>query len=226
MIFDLFHTLTSLETTPGDSLPTTYETLGVDKDLWRDQLWKNSDDRLKGKLQDPFEIVASMAHAIDPEISNELVSEAVHNRIHNFEDALLHVPRGVVCVLRTLRALGKKIGLVSNADAMEAAAWERSPIAPLFDSVVFSCEVGLVKPQREIYELSLRRLGVTAETALFVGDGGSNELIGAKDIGLTTVMITGIVSELWPEKIPERRRHADYVIEKLAELVPDPGDAF
>ncbi|MDD5706359.1 MAG: HAD hydrolase-like protein [Kiritimatiellae bacterium] len=69
-------------------------------------------------------------------------------------------------------------------------------------------------------ELCLRQLDVSADQAVFVGDGGSSELAGARKVGLATVMITGIIKELWPERIDSRKADADYVIERLAELIP------
>jgi putative hydrolase of the HAD superfamily len=52
-----------------------------------------------------------------------------------------------------------------------------------------------------------------------VGDGGSDELKGARDLGMTTVMMTGVIKEMWPERIEPRLPFADFVIEKLDELV-------
>ena len=117
-----------------------------------------------------------------------------------------------------LKGSQKKIGLLSNADVTEIVAWPQSPICNLFDSVIFSCEVGYVKPERAIYEIALKSLGVQPEDAMFVGDGGARELEGAKAIGMTTVMIAGIIREIWPEKIEERKLCADHFIEKLDEL--------
>ena len=76
-----------------------------------------------------------------------------------------------------------------------------------------------MKPEKEIYELSLRQLSVSPAESVFVGDGGSNELEGARKAGMTTIMIPGIIRELWPERIAERQRQADVVIVRLAELV-------
>ncbi|CAM3340555.1 hypothetical protein PALA111701_04145 [Paenibacillus lactis] len=42
----------------------------------------------------------------------------------------------------------------------------------------------MAKPQKEIYLMACERLGVTPETSIFVGDGGSDELRGARDAGL------------------------------------------
>ena len=218
VIFDLFHTLTSLESTLGPNRRTTSEMLGVSREDWNDQLLRKSRDRLVGSKKDAFEIIAGMARAIDRSISDEKIKAASGNRIAQFAAALSAIPAETIAVLESLKKRGKRIGLISNADVTEAAAWGGSKIGHLFDSTIFSCVVGCVKPEREIYELSLRELGVSPDEAVFVGDGGSNELEGAKKIGMATIMMTGIIKSLWPEQIADRRRHADFVIEQLNEL--------
>lgn len=111
------------------------------------------------------------------------------------------------------------MALLSNAEVMEVAAWDETEAARLFDATVISCRVGLVKPEPGIYELCLRKLGVTAVEAIFVGDGGSDELQGAREAGMTTVMVTGVIRELWPDRVTARLHQADYVIERLSELL-------
>lgn len=219
VIFDLFHTLTSIESTWGNGLPTTHEMLGVSKEAWDIQLQQKSRDRLIGKLNDAFKIISGMAWAIDPCVSNELIKKAIDSRIRRFSAALICIPEETISVLNKIKSMSKKIGLISNADVMEAEAWNQSPIAHLFDSVVLSCYVGCAKPEKEIYRISMRQLEVAPKESVFVGDGGSNELEGAKSLGITTILITGIIRKLWPEKIEERKRHADFIIEHLSELI-------
>jgi putative hydrolase of the HAD superfamily len=219
IIFDLFHTLTALEVTWGDGRPFTHEVLGVSREAWDEQLHKGSRERLTGQKTDAFAIVRDMARAVDPSISDDVIRTAVENRIARFAGALVGIPEETERVLRTLKAMGKRIGLISNADVMEVAAWHKCPVAHLFESAVFSCRVGCAKPDRQIYEISMRELGVGPAESMFVGDGGSNELEGARGAGITTVMIIGIIQSIWPERIPERLRHADFVIRRLSELV-------
>lgn len=88
-----------------------------------------------------------------------------------------------------------------------------------FDSVIFSCNAGYAKPDRKIYEISLEELNETPENSVFIGDGGSDELKGAKSLGITTVMIAGVIREILPESIAERKQHADFVIEYINELI-------
>ena len=218
VLFDLFHTLTSVDMVKTWR-PPTHEILGVTREAWLEQVFGASRDRLVGKVRDPVTMMRTMAHAIDMSISLEVVEEATRNRQRRFHKALTQIPDATGDALATLKAKGKKLGLVSNADAMEIAAWEESPVAGLFDCVAFSCDVGYAKPEPEIYQICLDKLGVGPNEAVFVGDGGSDELMGAKAIGLTTVMMAGVIREMWPERIEPRLPYADFVIDTLDELV-------
>jgi putative hydrolase of the HAD superfamily len=124
-----------------------------------------------------------------------------------------------VDAVRRLRRHGMKIALVSNAGADEVGAWPRSPFAPHFDAAVFSCDVGAVKPDPAIYEHALRAVGVAAEEAVFVGDGGSDEHRGARAVGLQPVIVTRYAAALWPEAVAARRVHADHAFEDVPEFV-------
>ncbi len=225
VVFDLFHTLTAIESSWAKGLPFTCDMLGVSREAWYEQLQRHSRARLAGEQRDPIRIISDMARAIDPAITDETIEAAVANRIRRFEAALLNIPDETVAVLRRLKSQGKRLGLISNADCMEVTAWDKSPIAAMFDTAVLSCSVGSVKPERKIYEICLNHLHVSPAEAVFVGDGGSSELQGAKAVGLTTVMIVGVIRELWPAEIETRKAHADFVIEHLSELVSDCREA-
>lgn len=218
LIFDLFHTLTSVEAAaPGR--PTTSEVLGIDRKEWNRQLLEHSRERLTGELKDPIVMIGRMAHAVDPGIPMDLIEKATLNRRENFETTLARPPETTLRVLAELRKRGKRLGLLSNADVLEASGWPRSPLAPFFESAVFSCDVGFAKPDREIYEISLERLGEPPGNCVFIGDGGSDELRGAREAGLATVLMTGYIRALYPGRVEEGRRYADQVIDSLEELL-------
>lgn len=216
VIFDLFHTLTSLEAIAGTH---TCELLGVDRNAWNEQLLKHSPERLLGHITDPLEIIRRLARNINPDIAEDTIRTATESRVARFARSLIDIPQESIDVLRALKETGKKIGLVSNADYGEIAAWEKSPIASLFDSVLFSCYAGCKKPEPEIYLRSLEELSVTSDQAAFVGDGGSNELEGARKVGLTPVLFTGVINRMHPEKITARIPQADHVIDRLSQLL-------
>jgi putative hydrolase of the HAD superfamily len=218
IIFDLFHTLTAPEIVLPEGQSTS-QILGLDSRRWNEQLMEKSRSRLIGEEKDPFKIMQKLAHAIDPHISAELIHKAVQNRVKRFETALIKMPENSITTIQQLKQMGKKLALVSNADVIEAAAWELSPVAHYFNKVLFSCYVGYIKPEIEIYELCLQQLGEVAKDCIFVGDGGSNEFIGARKAGLSIVMVTGIIEKIWPYKIEAIKQHADFIIGDLKELV-------
>jgi len=218
VVFDLFHTLTSADSIrlPGKG---TSEVLGVRREDWNEQLLVHSDERLRGKVTDPFVIIEKMARAIDPEIHDATIRQAVANRIDRFQRALANIEDDTINTLARLKEIGKLLGLISNADVNEIIGWKKSPLNKYFDSIIFSCDVGYVKPEREIYIKCLKELGVLPAEALYVGDGGSDELKGAKEVGMTTVMTIHVIKHFWPERIARGHQYADFEIDGVHELL-------
>ncbi len=92
---------------------------------------------------------------------------------------------------RDVRASGVKTAILSNGvpEVMARVRADR-PLAEIFDVVVVSYELGHAKPDREIYEATLSRLGVAPQEALFVDDRGEN-IAAADELGLRTFHFTG-----------------------------------
>ena len=88
-----------------------------------------------------------------------------------------------------LRNVGVKIGLISNCLADTSKLWPSTSLAPLFDRVLLSYVVGMMKPDPGIYGLACERLEVEPSDCLFIGDGGSGELTGASNVGMDAVLI-------------------------------------
>jgi HAD superfamily hydrolase (TIGR01509 family) len=66
---------------------------------------------------------------------------------------------------------GYKVGLVSNAwDDLRQTMHTRWDIDGLFDEMIISAEVGLVKPDPRIFHLAAQRLGIAPEEAVFIDD--------------------------------------------------------
>ncbi len=100
------------------------------------------------------------------------------------------VPRsGAEEILRELRQRGMPTALISMCAPDTPALWRASPLAGLIDVEVFSCEVGLRKPDPEIYLAATERLGVDPAACLYVGDGSYRELTGASAVGMRAILI-------------------------------------
>ncbi len=83
------------------------------------------------------------------------------------------------------RAAGIRTGLVSNS--WGNAGYERSRFGELFDAVVISAEVGLRKPEPDIYLLAAERIGLAARECVFVDDLLHNA-DGARAVGMEALV--------------------------------------
>jgi HAD superfamily hydrolase (TIGR01509 family) len=102
-----------------------------------------------------------------------------------------HMGAQTHALLDSLRDRGLVTGLVSNAFD---PGWllhddlARMGLAERLDAAVFSSEIGKRKPHPAIFEHVLERLDVAPEDALFVGDRRYEDVRGAKELGMTTVL--------------------------------------
>jgi len=88
----------------------------------------------------------------------------------------------LVDFIRTLKP-NYKIGIISNAWNGLTNLLDRWEIREVFDVVVGSGDVGVMKPDHRIYQLALEGLGVQPEEAVFVDDFMEN-ITGAHAVGL------------------------------------------
>ena len=217
VIFDLFHTLTARES-QWSACPATYDMLGVDRAAWDRVLLESSRWRLVGEERDPYTIFSRLVAEVDPTIPDAKVRDVLARRTVRFADCFRNIPTENVAMLRSLRAGGYKVALLSNADAFDIADYGGSALRGCFDVEIFSCDVGCVKPEPEIFHKCLDALGLPASECVFVGDGGSNELAGARAVGLRTVFVSGVMAELWPGQIAARLAAADHHVEWAHEV--------
>jgi epoxide hydrolase-like predicted phosphatase len=91
----------------------------------------------------------------------------------------------MVGAVRDARVAGMRTGLVSNS--WSTSHYDRKLLAELFDAVVISAEVGLHKPQPEIYVLAAERVGLPPARCVFVDDLREN-CAGAEALGMTAIL--------------------------------------
>jgi putative hydrolase of the HAD superfamily len=73
--------------------------------------------------------------------------------------------------MRQLRERGYKLAICTNNVREWEGRWRAMlPVDKIFDVVVDSAFVGARKPEPRIYEITLERLGASAETTLFLDD--------------------------------------------------------
>ena len=88
--------------------------------------------------------------------------------------------------------------------------FERGGFGHVWDSIISSFEVGIKKPEPEIYNSAMRQLGLSSDQVVFVGHKVS-ELLGARNVGIKTIAFNY-----------DEDAGADFYIENFADLLKVP----
>jgi putative hydrolase of the HAD superfamily len=118
----------------------------------------------------------------------ELAPEMAEFERRNRSDDVHFYP-GAEKLLADLRQRGYKTCLVSNCNYLTRTVVEGCELPQKMDGIILSYEVGVIKPEPAIYELAAKTIGLPVEDCLFVGDGGDNELIGARQVGCKVAIV-------------------------------------
>ena len=127
--------------------------------------------------------------------SQELVEKLAAKRVETKVECFHHLHPQIIPMLENLKKQGLKIGLISNCYFEEAKVIRESALFQYFDVACLSCELGVGKPQEEIYKICMKELSVEAPECVYVGDGGSYELETAKKLGMKPVQATWYFKE-------------------------------
>ena len=95
----------------------------------------------------------------------------------------------VAPALRELTALGIKVGLISNSHRCLASFQEHFELQGLITAALSSSEHGYLKPHPSIFESALKLLGVGAAELVMVGDSLSQDIEGARRVGMRGILV-------------------------------------
>jgi FMN phosphatase YigB (HAD superfamily) len=87
------------------------------------------------------------------------------------------------------------LGLVTDCVYDVPAVWAETDFFMYFSAAHYSCVTHIRKPDARAYKGVLDLLETPVQEALFVGDGGSDELNGAVRVGMDAVMISDLTPE-------------------------------
>ncbi|HDS09198.1 MAG TPA: HAD family hydrolase [Firmicutes bacterium] len=97
-------------------------------------------------------------------------------------------PSSVYKVIKDLRRKGYKIGIISNSDGRLVNQLKSLKVWDLFDLVIDSREVGVEKPDPEIFRLALKKLKVDPAETVYVGDIYSIDIKPAQKLGIKAIL--------------------------------------
>lgn len=153
------------------------------------KLWiETFNDRVKGKFKTPESNIIHICDELGVYPEEEQVKRACEIRREFTRSSLIPRNDAEPTILK-LKSMGLKIALVSDCTNEVPVLWDETVFPKLIDFPVFSCVAGMKKPDPKIYKIALDGLGVNPDDCLYVGDGSSHELSGAKRVGMHPVLI-------------------------------------
>jgi putative hydrolase of the HAD superfamily len=137
----------------------------------------------KGNLTE-VDFLAKLGEALEPALGHR-------PELHRFSEIYfeaLHPNPPMIELMLQAKAAGHRMGMLTNNVREWEPLWRAMlPVDEIFETVVDSGFVGLRKPDPEIYELTLERLGgVPADQCLFVDDVDVN-CAAARELGMSAV---------------------------------------
>ena len=112
-------------------------------------------------------------------------------------------------LVKKLRSFGYRVAMLSNVQKHQAKIVRDRGLYLLFEPLVFSCEIGVEKPNIEAYQILLQRLHAQAAQCIMIDDSPEN-IEAAKRLGMGTILfqsVDGFLAELKRRNIPEEPRN-------------------
>jgi putative hydrolase of the HAD superfamily len=122
---------------------------------------------------------------------------------------------GALDLIAGLRAHGCKLGIVTNGfAATHNEKIDRVGLRPYVDGLFLADEMGMVKPDPEIFRLVCRTLGSEPARTAMVGDRYDRDIIGAGSVGLFTVLI-----DIHAIPLPDGAHPPDAVVPSIGDVL-------
>lgn len=181
IIFDMYETLVTQYSGQLYFGEEIARDLQIEENMFM-PIWRNSKQaRTIGEIT--FEEIIETIMLKHNLFSNEKVEQIVSRR-HSFEkNAFLNINEDIMPMLKMLKNMGFKLGLITNCFSEEVIHIRQSDLFSLFDATCLSFLERCRKPEEDIYQLCVERLQVTPSECLYVGDG-REELEKAEELGM------------------------------------------
>lgn len=125
--------------------------------------------------------------------------------------------------LQACRNMGLRLGVITNGHShLQHRKIDLLGLREYFDTIVISGEVGLSKPDPQIYRLALERLGVGPDQCVLVGDHPRNDIWGAAQVGLQGIWLRR--KHEWNEELIMGKPWKTVIeLDEVPELLPQFG---
>jgi putative hydrolase of the HAD superfamily len=131
------------------------------------------------------------------QVPQELPLKILKIVMQQFKEMSFALFDDVLSTLKTLKEQNLTLGLLTNLDRDMQPICRELGLEPYIDFAVTSAEVGVDKPKPPIFLAALQQAGVNASEAVHVGDQYKLDVIGARGVGITPILIDRY--DLYPE---------------------------
>ncbi|MEX2689130.1 MAG: HAD family hydrolase [Candidatus Njordarchaeum guaymaensis] len=149
--------------------------------------------------------------------------DAISNAVNLIERGdFCHVSKDAEKILKQIKQMGLKIGLISNAPGIfPINVLKRNGLDKYMDVMVTSYQVGVVKPHPKIFLYALNKLNVKPTETVFVGDTPEIDIRGAKNLGMITIWVKDgdpVMRERGMLELPKDLK-PDYIVNDVSEIL-------
>lgn len=199
IFFDLDRTLWDFDTNSDTALRVVFEELGLDtaiesrdnfvKDYIRinEEMWdlyrqgKISKESLRVKRFDD----ALKLHGVD----NQKLATEYCDRYIDFCPELTATFPGTHDMLEELKELGKKLHIITNGfSEVQYRKLSNCGLENFFDVIICSDQIGVNKPDPEIFRVAMKKSGAAAAASMMIGDHPEIDVLGANQVGIRGVL--------------------------------------
>lgn len=104
-----------------------------------------------------------------------------------------------------------RLAVISNASSeIPRYSIRKFGLERYFDAIVISKDIGIRKPDPEIFRFALQKLRLNSHEAIHVGDSIDSDVVGAKNAGMKAIWIN--------KTFEESEIEADYTINSIREI--------
>ena len=135
-------------------------------------------------LTEDFDDLADFVKRIKPDAQLDL--DSYEQKLEKERDSATLYPEARK-VLEALNQRNLKLGSISNLASQYKKPFFELGLHDYLDEFLFSCEVGLIKPDPMIYHKMIAELGIDPSQALMIGDNAHTDVDGPKSIGMNAV---------------------------------------
>ena len=222
-VFDLFHTLVDPEhfRSPGfRRVAAVAEVCGVDLDRFG-AFWSAT---YVERETTPIDLVVLVERFCETEREPLTAAKraSVDEILGKCQDEALRAPEPEIVELVAKLARRRPIGVLSNCHEREVRCWAESPLARHVTVFGRSCDIGAMKPDLRPYRWMATQLRIEPRKSVYVGNGSSDELAGARQAGFGHIVHSNVFDRsnglVEPQEQLRRARQADTTVDTVDDL--------